>query len=84
MKFKDLLIEEIKPGLERLVSFVDNELNGKVPRKEIREYIKNLRKDTAFINRIKEKAERLGNDGYIWSSIRYRTLEHFKKQSKKS
>ena len=75
-----LIKEDIKPGMERLVSFVDTELNGKIPRKDIRNYIKDLKRDTAFITRIKEKAKEINNDGYIWSSIRYRTLEHFRKQ----
>lgn len=79
----NLIKEDIKPGMERLVSFVDTELNGKIPRKDIRNYIKDLKKDSAFIERIKEKAKELNNDGYIWSSIRYRTLEHFKAKLKK-
>ena len=76
----NIVNEAIQPGMERLVSYVENLLGNKVSRKEVRAYIKDLKKDKAFINRISKKAKEVGNDGYIWSAIRGRTLEHFKKQ----
>lgn len=78
----ELVNEAIQPGMERLVSYVENILGNKVSRPEVRKYIKELKKDKAFINRISKKAKALGNDGYIWSSVRGRTLEHFKKSLK--
>ena len=86
MKIKEALtlVEEIKPGLERLVSFVENRLGKKVDRDEVRKYIKNLDKaDPAFIKRIIKRSKEVGNDGYKWSAIRFRALEHFKKELKK-
>jgi len=77
-----MLIEAIQPGMERLVSYVENILGKKVSRPAVRKYIKELEKDRAFINRISKKAKELNNEGYIWSSIRFRTLEHFKKEIK--
>lgn len=73
-----LINEDIQPGMERLVSYVENILGKKVSRPAVRRYIKDLKKDRAFINRISKKAKALGNDGYIWASVRGRTLEHFK------
>lgn len=76
----ELVNEAIQPGMERLVSYVENILGNKVSRPAVRKYIKDLKKDRAFINRISKKAKALGNDGYIWASVRGRTLEHFKKE----
>ena len=76
----NIVNEAIQPGMERLVSYVENMLGDKVPRPAIRKYIKELKKDRAFINRISKKAKSLNNDGYIWSAVRGRTLEHFKKE----
>jgi hypothetical protein len=83
MKFNeviDLIKEDIQPGMERLVSYVENILGKRVSRPAVRKYIKDLKKDKAFINRISKKAKAVGNEGYIWSAVRGRTLEHFKKE----
>lgn len=76
----DIINEDIQPGMERLVSYVENILGNKISRPAVRKYIKDLKKDKAFINRISKKARAVNNEGYIWSSIRGRTLEHFKKE----
>lgn len=78
----EIINEAIQPGMERLVSFVENILGNKVSRRDVRNYIKDLKKDKAFINRISKKAKEVNNPGYIWSAVRGRTLEHFKAQLK--
>ena len=81
MNIKEYLAEA-KPntdGTERLVSSIHNmaEWERKPARIMIKLYLKKLEKDQAFMDRIKRRARQLGKDGYIWSSIRKRTISHF-------
>lgn len=83
MKIKEFLTEE-KPntnGTERLVSSILGMMKGKKKpaRLEVKMYLRRIERDKAFMDRIKRRAREVGNDGYKWAAIRYRTIEHFSK-----
>lgn len=84
MKIKEFLTEAKlgpkTPGHERLVSSIIAMLQKKgkkVSRGAITSYLKKIDADEAFKQRVSEKAKKVGNPGYIWASVRYRTVGHF-------
>lgn len=82
MKIKEFLTEA-KPntsGHHRLVSSIWNQISGRKPSREaIEAFLKRLDGDEAFMSRVKAKARRVGNPGYLWASIRSRSVSHFAK-----
>lgn len=80
MKIKEFLLENrtMTSGHHRMVSSIWNMIKGKKPSREaIEAYLKKLDADTAFKSRIQAKARKVGNQGYIWSSIRRRSVKYF-------
>jgi hypothetical protein len=87
MKIKKFLTEAKMgpktPGHERLVSSIINILrnsyNKRVVPAAVTAYLKKLDKDEAFKARVTRKAREVGNQGYIWGSVRSRAVQHFLK-----
>lgn len=68
------------PGHDRLVTSIQEILKKagkKVSRTSIEAELSRIDKDTAFKSRISRRAREVGNDGYIWGSIRKRAVQHF-------